>query len=136
VKADLEQYIYAPHKAPLEVQRKSNCIIGEQYPFPILDEHKEKDRCIARIKNSYHMGFHGNSPEVLDGSAKRLLKEEHERTRVDVEKSDKVKQEEKGTKKREREGNRSLDAFVKKTKVASPVKVEAKGRAVNGRSKA
>lgn len=85
----------------------------------MLDEHKEKDRCIARIKNSFHLGFHGNSPEVLDGTAKQLLKEEHERTGVNevAEKTDKVKKEEKGTKKREREGNQSLDKFVKKTKV-------------------
>lgn len=88
----------------------------------MLDEHKEKERCIARIKNSYHLGFHGDSPEVMDGvTAKRLLKEEHERTGVEgaENKSEKAKKEEKGTKKREREGNQSLDAFVKKTKTAT-----------------
>lgn len=124
----IPQYIYAPHKAPLGVQRKASCIIGEQYPFPMLDEHKEKDRCIARIKNAYHLGFHGDSTEVLDGSAKRLLQEEHERTGVDegADKTDKEKKEEKGAKKRVADGNQSLDGFVKKAKVAPASKGKKK----------
>jgi cryptochrome len=32
-----DKYIYEPHKAPLEVQVKAKCIIGKDYPFPIVD---------------------------------------------------------------------------------------------------
>ncbi|RKP18286.1 hypothetical protein ROZALSC1DRAFT_15342 [Rozella allomycis CSF55] len=32
-----KKYIYEPWKAPLEVQRKANCIIGKDYPKPIVE---------------------------------------------------------------------------------------------------
>lgn len=32
-----EKYIYEPWKAPEEVQRKANCIIGKDYPHPLVD---------------------------------------------------------------------------------------------------
>lgn len=31
------KYIYEPWLAPLEVQRKAGCIIGKDYPRPIVD---------------------------------------------------------------------------------------------------
>ena len=34
------KYIYEPWKAPADVQKKANCIIGKDYPEPIVD-HKE-----------------------------------------------------------------------------------------------
>jgi deoxyribodipyrimidine photo-lyase len=30
-------YVSEPHKMPLEVQQKSGCIIGVDYPAPIVD---------------------------------------------------------------------------------------------------
>lgn len=40
-------------EAPLEVQKKANCIIGKDYPAPIVD-HKEISKVnIARIKEAY-----------------------------------------------------------------------------------
>lgn len=110
------QYIYAPHLAPEDVQEKAGCIIGKDYPFPILDEHAEKDRCIARLKNAYSLGLHGDSPEVLDGSASDMLRKQHEETGALEVKSEKEKKEEKGKAKRERDGDQSIDGFLKKGK--------------------
>jgi len=71
---DVSQFIYNPSSAPLSVQEKAGCIIGKDYPLPILDEKKEKARCIARLKVAYELGYHGNSPEVLNGTAEAKLK--------------------------------------------------------------
>lgn len=68
------KFIYNPSSAPLSVQEKAGCIIGKDYPLPILDEQKEKARCIARLKVAYELGYHGNSPEVLNGTAEAKLK--------------------------------------------------------------
>lgn len=43
------RYIYEPWKAPKDVQKKANCIIGKDYPPPILDEKKEKEKCLERM---------------------------------------------------------------------------------------
>ena len=100
----------------MKVQETANCIIGKDYPFPMLDEHAEKDRCIAKIKNAFALGLHGADPEVLSGEASRLLREKHEDTGAEVVKTEKEKKEEKGRAKRERNGDQSLDAFVKRKK--------------------
>ncbi|KAJ9104277.1 hypothetical protein QFC20_004559 [Naganishia adeliensis] len=70
-----DKYIYEPHLAPIAIQEKAKCIIGKDYPFPMLDEKREKERCIARLKVAYGVGLHGNAPEVLDGRAEGILKE-------------------------------------------------------------
>jgi len=47
------KYIYEPWTAPMEVQRAAKCIIGKDYPEPIVDHgtiHKEN---IARMKKAY-----------------------------------------------------------------------------------
>lgn len=118
------QYIYALHLAPISVQKSSNCIIGTDYPSPMLDEQIEKSRCIARIKNAFSLGLHGDSPEVLDGSAEGLLRARHLETgalkvegeELDRDEREEKGREEKGKRKREVEGNTSLDAFVTKSK--------------------
>ncbi|CAI6010230.1 unnamed protein product, partial [Closterium sp. NIES-65] len=39
------QYIYEPWTAPLAVQRKANCIIGKDFPRPIVDHAEASKRC-------------------------------------------------------------------------------------------
>ncbi|PWN40259.1 Cryptochrome/photolyase FAD-binding domain-containing protein [Ceraceosorus guamensis] len=72
-----DKHIYAPHTAPLEVQRKAKCEIGKDYPAPILDEKKEKEHCIARMKVAYAKGWRGDAKEVLEGKAQEILRKEH-----------------------------------------------------------
>jgi len=82
----------------------------------MLDEQAEKQKCIARLKNAFSLGLHGDSPEVLEGTAGDMLRELHEKTGALGVKSEKEVKEEKGEAKRKKEGNGSLDAFVKKAK--------------------
>lgn len=100
--------------------------------MPILDEHKEKDRCIARLKNAFALGLHGDAAEVLDGSAEGMLREKHEESGAMVIKSEKEKAEEKGARKREREGDSSLDGYIKRSKKdekeGKEVPTEGKGK--------
>lgn len=116
------------------MQKKANCIIGTDYPSPMLDEHVEKDKCIARLKAAYALGLHGDAPEAMDGSAEAKLRAEHKESGVSADdadqegsrgvKSEKEKQEEKGKRKREQEGNTSLDGHVK----VEPKSADAKAK--------
>ncbi|KAK0567180.1 hypothetical protein OC861_002866 [Tilletia horrida] len=72
-----DKYIYAPHTAPIDVQKKAKCIIGQDYPHPMLDEKEEKSKCLARCKAAYEAGFYGTSKEVLEGKAEAILRKKH-----------------------------------------------------------
>eukprot|EP00899_Mesostigma_viride_P013301 jgi/Mesvir1/21972/Mv08637-RA.1 len=48
-----KEYIYEPWKAPLEVQRRANCIVGKDYPFPVVDHAEASKRCISRMAAAY-----------------------------------------------------------------------------------
>ena len=52
----------ALQEAPLEVQKKANCIIGKDYPAPIVD-HKEIHKInIGRMKDAYDSNKAGKTP--------------------------------------------------------------------------
>lgn len=72
-----DEFIYSPHTAPIEVQKKANCIIGKDYPFPILDEKLEKQRCLHRCKVAFGEKLYGNSKQVIEGKAQELLRKKH-----------------------------------------------------------
>jgi len=74
-----DKYIYAPHTAPIDVQKKAGCIIGTDYPKPILDDKLEKERCISRIKVAYKKGYHGDHEAVLSGRAAAELEDAHDK---------------------------------------------------------
>ena len=44
-----DKYVYEPWTAPLEVQEEAGCIIGEDYPRPIVDHEKASKENIARM---------------------------------------------------------------------------------------
>lgn len=51
-----KEYIYEPWKAPLSVQKGCGCIIGQDYPKPIVDHdtiHKEN---MGKMKKAYAAG--------------------------------------------------------------------------------
>lgn len=72
-----DKFIYQPWTAPMEVQKKAKCIIGQDYPFPMIDEKEEKGRCLERIKAAYDQKFYGTAKEVIDGSAEGILRKKH-----------------------------------------------------------
>ena len=47
------KYICAPWEAPLEVQRKSGCVIGHDYPLPIVDHDIACERNMRMMKAAY-----------------------------------------------------------------------------------
>ena len=46
------KYIFEPHLAPIEVQRSSRCIIGKDYPEPIVDRKEARKKNMALFKES------------------------------------------------------------------------------------
>ncbi|KAF8136949.1 hypothetical protein EV363DRAFT_1155988, partial [Boletus edulis] len=63
----------SPYLAPRSVQQNAGCIIGRDYPLPMLGEKVEKERCIQRMKAAYALGLYGNHPSVLNGSADAMF---------------------------------------------------------------
>ncbi len=51
-----QKYIYEPWTAPLEVQRKAKCIVGTDYPRPIVDHAVASKACMARMGAAYKAG--------------------------------------------------------------------------------
>jgi len=47
-----EQFIHSPWKMPMEIQEQSNCIIGEQYPYPIIDHKIARERILEIYKKA------------------------------------------------------------------------------------
>lgn len=48
-----DAYIYEPHKAPAAVQRKAGCVIGTDYPAPIVDHAAASKDCKDRMSRAY-----------------------------------------------------------------------------------
>ena len=46
------KYIFEPHLASLEIQKLSNCIIGEDYPSPIIDRKISRKENMAKFKEN------------------------------------------------------------------------------------
>lgn len=48
-----EQYIYEPWKAPRSVQEQAGCIVGKDYPRPIVEHEVISKKNIQRMKAAY-----------------------------------------------------------------------------------
>ncbi|KAG2649354.1 (6-4)DNA photolyase-like isoform X2 [Panicum virgatum] len=47
------EYIYEPWTAPLSIQKKSKCIIGKDYPKPVVDHDTASKECRKRMGEAY-----------------------------------------------------------------------------------
>jgi len=47
------KYIYEPWLAPIEVQRKAGCVVGVDYPSPVVEHAVASKACIEKIANAY-----------------------------------------------------------------------------------
>ncbi|XP_037072142.1 LOW QUALITY PROTEIN: cryptochrome-2-like [Pollicipes pollicipes] len=56
------QYIYEPWKAPLSVQRAAGCVIGTDYPAPIVDHDTVRPRNIEWMAAAYKKGKPAGPP--------------------------------------------------------------------------
>lgn len=50
------KYIYEPWTAPADVQKKAKCIIGKDYPKPLVDHKEVSNTNKARMKEAYALG--------------------------------------------------------------------------------
>jgi cryptochrome len=50
-----DQYIYEPWLMPESVQKKLACIIGKDYPKPIIEHETAKRACLDRISQAYQL---------------------------------------------------------------------------------
>ncbi|GMF10310.1 unnamed protein product [Phytophthora lilii] len=48
-----DKFVHEPWKAPLKVQRDAGCLIGKDYPFPIVDSKLATERCIVGMSHAY-----------------------------------------------------------------------------------
>lgn len=53
------KYIFEPWTAPLDVQRKAGCIVGEHYPAPIVDHAVVSKANMAKMKAAYDAAKQG-----------------------------------------------------------------------------
>jgi cryptochrome len=56
------QYIFEPWKAPLSVQKQAGCIIGVDYPNPIVVHESISKINMEKMKAAYARGAKGNAP--------------------------------------------------------------------------
>jgi cryptochrome len=50
------KYIYAPWDAPPAVQAAAGCVVGRDYPSPIVDAPTAGKACLARMKAAFDAG--------------------------------------------------------------------------------
>lgn len=70
-----DAYIYNPEKAPLDVQRKCGCIVGENYPAPIVGDHAEISKInIAKMQAAFDANKADKEKEKEDQRATKKMK--------------------------------------------------------------
>lgn len=69
LKAMPAKYIYKPWTAPIADQKKAGCIVGKDYPNPIVDHQKARDTNIARFKAAVDAAKGGTLPEKFGVAA-------------------------------------------------------------------
>ncbi|KAI0063413.1 DNA photolyase [Artomyces pyxidatus] len=78
------KWIYEPHRAPREEQRKAGCVVraleegGKNsgdvyYPAPMFDFAERREVCLAGMKEAYKVGVHGDDARVVNGTARDAL---------------------------------------------------------------
>ncbi len=67
------QYIYEPWKAPRSIQQAAGCIVGKDYPHPIVQHEEVSKKNIQRMKLAYakRSSDPSESPSKKQGIAKK-----------------------------------------------------------------
>ncbi|XP_047437674.1 cryptochrome circadian regulator 5 [Mugil cephalus] len=68
------QYIYEPWKAPLSIQQAAGCIVGKDYPRPIVEHEVISKKNIQRMKMAYakRSSDASESPSKTKGSKRKM----------------------------------------------------------------
>ena len=64
-----DKYIYEPWTAPRDVQERAKCIVGVDYPFPLVDHAAASKANIDRLKLAYSAAKDGKAPPAEDVAA-------------------------------------------------------------------
>ena len=65
------KYVYEPWTAPIEVQRKAGCVVGVDYPAPIVDHAVASKECIEKIAAAYNAHKDGTAGSIVAAGKKR-----------------------------------------------------------------
>ncbi|XP_058112642.1 (6-4)DNA photolyase isoform X2 [Magnolia sinica] len=74
-----KEYIYEPWTAPLSIQTKANCIIGKDYPKPVVDHDKASKECRRKMGAAYALNRTTDglvSENDLNGLRRKLEEDE------------------------------------------------------------
>ena len=66
------KFIFEPWTAPIDIQRQANCVIGKDYPKPIVEHAVVSKRNMARMKE--YFGNH-SAPDSTHNPSKKAKKE-------------------------------------------------------------
>ena len=44
------EYVFEPWKAPESVQQAAGCLVGKDYPLPLVDHKEQRRVCVQRLK--------------------------------------------------------------------------------------
>lgn len=78
-----KEYIYEPWTAPLSIQTKANCIIGKDYPKPIISHDVASKECKRKIGAAYELNRKTNgmvSDEDMQNLRRKLVEDQCEGT--------------------------------------------------------
>ena len=77
-----DEFIYEPWLAPMDVQVKSKCIVGKDYPKPIVDHQVACKENMAKMKEAFNQAKQINQKELISNnrceSGKRVCFEYYE----------------------------------------------------------
>lgn len=68
------KYIYEPWLAPLDVQKKANCVLGIDYPNRICIHEEAKARCMSGMRAAYENRRGAAVTEETEESAEQAPK--------------------------------------------------------------
>ncbi|KAK1265502.1 (6-4)DNA photolyase [Acorus gramineus] len=71
-----KEYIYEPWTAPMSIQVKANCIIGKDYPKPVINHDFEMKECRRRMGEAYALNRSAELPSEEDLNCLRRKFEE------------------------------------------------------------
>lgn len=67
-----KEYIYEPWTAPLSIQKKAKCIVGKDYPKPVVDHETASKECRKRMGEAYALSrLDGNSVKGKPSNSSR-----------------------------------------------------------------
>lgn len=100
------KYIYEPWTAPLEVQKKAGCVVGKDYPAPLVDHPTVSKENMGRLKAAYDFQKAGGKLTAAQMPAPVALNENSVVPRLSPSSSSSSS------------SSRSIDSFLKKKEKA------------------